>query len=161
MCITLQEQGILHAQSVDSGGAKLHITLLAAGFVIGEAHRLAGSTCSVNAFHAAYLLESGTLTCRDLTAWSHLIRKTTQYAMAPAGPSGVSVREISRASGADIRSWNDTFTVHGAAHQVRCVVVEGRRRAVVMVSQWGRLGHWSTWLTGHAVEHLSEAGHAG
>ncbi|GAB4818934.1 hypothetical protein N2152v2_005980 [Parachlorella kessleri] len=77
-----EEQGILHAQSVESGGAKLHITLLAAGFVIG--------------------------------------------------PSGVSVREISRASGADIRSWNDTFTQHGTAHQVRCVVVEGRRRAVVM-----------------------------
>ena len=68
LCNGLQEQGILHAQSVDSGGAKLHITLLAAGFVIGEAHRLAGITCPASAFHAFHLLTYGTHS--DLTASS-------------------------------------------------------------------------------------------
>jgi hypothetical protein len=34
----LQEQGILHAEAVEGGGAKLYITLLAAGFIIGAPH---------------------------------------------------------------------------------------------------------------------------
>jgi hypothetical protein len=36
----LQEQGILHAEAVEGGGAKLYITLLAAGFIIGALHAM-------------------------------------------------------------------------------------------------------------------------
>jgi hypothetical protein len=79
-------------------------------------------------------------TCpQGIPAWEDQAGRLSTHLlyMRCAGPGGASVREISKSSGADIRSWNDTFVRQGSTHQVRCVVVEGKRRAVVLVSHCG------------------------
>lgn len=70
------EQGLVSAEMAGSSAAKLRITLLAAGFVIG--------------------------------------------------PSGVSVRDITRMTGSNIRSWNEFASVRGKDRKVRTLVIEVR-----------------------------------
>jgi hypothetical protein len=79
-----EDQGVLSAEPTATGGARLRVTLLAAGFVVG--------------------------------------------------PSGSSVRQLSHATGAEVRSWNETWQ-DGApggglpqrVRRVRTFVVEVRR----------------------------------
>ncbi|KAL0031801.1 hypothetical protein WJX79_008164 [Trebouxia sp. C0005] len=78
-----EEQGIIAADSTTTGGARVRITLLAAGFVIG--------------------------------------------------PSGASVREISRQTGADIKSWTEKPDHKSqSSRPTRSFVIEGKKRAVVL-----------------------------
>lgn len=42
------------------------------------------------------------------------------------GPSGVSVRDITRMTGSNIRSWNEFASVRGKDRKVRTLVIEVR-----------------------------------
>ncbi|DBB03863.1 TPA: hypothetical protein ACH3X1_012952 [Trebouxia sp. C0004] len=78
-----EEQGIIAADSTKTGGARVRITLLAAGFVIG--------------------------------------------------PSGASVREISKQTGADIKSWTEKPDHKSQlSRPTRSFVIEGKKRTVVL-----------------------------
>ncbi|EFN59020.1 hypothetical protein CHLNCDRAFT_137699 [Chlorella variabilis] len=65
-----------------------------------------------------------------------LLRVTLLAAGYVIGPAGASVRDVSRTTGADIRSWSESFQdasagPAAASRRVRTIVIEGKRRCVV------------------------------
>lgn len=60
-----------------------------------------------------------------------VLRITLLAAGFVIGPKGQSIRDISKVSGARIRSWNDNFVQHGKMRRVRQIVIEGRVTTIV------------------------------
>jgi len=95
----------------------LRITLLAAGFVIGDTLpvlTLSFHTCCTSPVRISHVQQSVVLVpcCVCLYTKGLLNPKAQSYDLSWqmtsfAGPNGVCVREVSRQSGADIKSWTD------------------------------------------------------
>jgi hypothetical protein len=98
-------QGIIAAEMTATGGARLCITLLAAGFIIGAPRR---------ARRAA----------RPPAAPAR--SRPPSHAPLGAGPGGSSVRALSTHTGADIRSWSGTCSDGARERRVRTLLIEVR-----------------------------------
>eukprot|EP00983_Pelagomonas_calceolata_P022843 718853-Pelagomonas_calceolata.AAC.1 len=141
-----EEQGIVNAE-LQPGGASLHITLLAAGFIIGAVWGGGGGGAAAAA--AAAHKQSGVKSRILASVYPHTLFKTATSGSNCAScaleqcngccPSGSSVRDIMRQTGCDIKSWTEPAGPQ-SRRPSRTFVIEGDSAAV-----------------GHAVDIISAA----
>jgi hypothetical protein len=99
-----EQQGIIGAVQLPGGAASLHITLLAAGFIIGK---LSAPARFPGVFPQTYISSCSITT----------------------GPSGSSVRDIMRQTGCDIKSWTEASNAY--SHRPSSTfIIEGEPGAV-------------------------------